>query len=217
MSIKVILADDHAVVRDGIKAVVERMGDDIEIVGEATNGNEVLKLAKETPADVYIIDITMPILNGLETTDRLTKQDPDSRIIILSMHDDRSFVEKAFQCGAKGYVIKDSVTEEVLQAIREVYRDRFFLSPRISKFIVQGFLGKKSPQPQYQKSTSLTPREREILQLISEGFSNKEVARQLSLSINTVHVHRKNIMRKLDLHRQADLIRYAIKEGISQL
>lgn len=217
MSIKVILADDHPVVRDGIKFIINRKGTDIAIIGEASNGSEVLDMAKEDPADVYVLDISMPILNGIETTERLIKLEPQSKVIILSIHDSRIFVEKALKSGARGYILKESVTEEVINAISEVYRGRFFLSPGVSKFVVQGFLGKKHGYKKYQKIVSLTRREREILQLIAEGFTNKETARKLNLSLNTVHVHRKNIMEKLDIHKQADLIRYALKEGISNL
>ena len=218
MSIRVILADDHAVVRDGIKAVVDSRGDEIEIVGEAANGKEVLALADNDPADVYVVDISMPILNGIETTERLWKKDPKCKIIILSMHNERSFLEKAMKLGAKGYILKESAIEEILEAIRQVHMDRFFLSPEISKHIVQGFLGNEKPKKKSNnKIGELTGREREILQLISEGFTTKDIARQLDLSVNTVHVHRNNIMRKLDIHKQAELIRYALKEGISHL
>lgn len=217
MSIEVIIADDHAVVRDGIKAVVERIGKDIKIIGEAENGNEVLEMANnKRKADVYVVDISMPILNGIETADRLMKMDPRSKIIILSMHDNRTFVEKALKCGVKGYILKEYATEEIVHAIREVYMGRVFLSPKVSKFIVQVFLGKRGNYRQSKKVVDLTKRERQILQLIAEGFTSKEIARQLNLSSNTVRVHRTNIMRKLDIHNQAGLIRFALKEGISQ-
>ena len=217
MSIKVMLADDHAVVRDGIKAIVDRKGKDIIISGEASNGSEVLKIAKNNPADVYVIDISMPILNGLDTTIQLKKMDSRSKIIILSMHDDRSLVEKAFKYGAKGYILKESATEEVIHAIHEVYRGRYYLTPKVSKFIVEGYLDNKSSLFSDKESNSLTKREREILQLIAEGFTNKEIAKHLNISLNTAHIHRNNIMRKLDIHKQADLVRYALKEGISHL
>ncbi|KPJ61141.1 MAG: hypothetical protein AMJ42_01240 [Deltaproteobacteria bacterium DG_8] len=217
MSIKVIIADDHAVVRDGIRAVVERKGKNIKIIGEASNGKEVLKMAENNPADVYLLDIAMPILNGIEATEKLRKMDKECKIIILSMYDDGNLVGKALQYGANGYIVKETATEEIIHAIHEVYMNRFFLSPRISKFVVNGFLGKSKHSNQYKSVIKLTKREREILQLIAEGFTNKEVAIQLNLSTYTVHVHRNNIMKKLDIHKQADLIRYALKEGISHL
>lgn len=217
MSIEVVIADDHAVVRDGIKAVVERMAKDIKVIAEAANGNEVLEMAKKRKADVYVIDIAMPILNGIETADRLIKMDKTNRVIILSMHDNRTFVEKALKCGAKGYILKENAAEEIVCAIREVHMDRLFLSPKISKFIIRGSLGKRGHYKRYEKVVELTRRERQTLQLITEGFTSKKAAGQLNLSLNTVRVHRKNIMRKLDIHNQAGLVRYALKESISQL
>jgi two-component system response regulator NreC len=217
MTIKVILADDHAVVRDGIRAILDRKEKDIRIIGEAASGTEVLKMAKHTPADVYVLDISMPLLNGVETTDRLIQMNPQSKVIILSMHDDRTFVERALACGAKGYVTKESAAEELIHAIREVWKDRFFLSPKISRYIVQGFLRRRNSPSQRSSAEELTRRERQVLQLIAEGFSNKDIARELTLSLNTVHVHRNNLMRKLDLHKQADLIRYAVNAGLARL
>lgn len=219
MNIKVIIADDHSVVRDGMKAVIDRKGKDIEIIGEASNGREVLDMAKKKPADIYILDISMPILNGIEATERLVKMDPNNKVIIFSIHDDRHLVEKALKSGAKGYILKESATEEVIRAIHEVYRGNCFLSPKISKYVIRGFIGGGGRYEYKEKEgfVNLTRREREILQLIAEGYSNPEIAQQLFLSIYTVRAHRNNIMQKLDIHRQADLIRYAIKEGITQI
>ncbi|HUU50672.1 MAG TPA: response regulator transcription factor [Nitrospinota bacterium] len=217
MSIEVIIGDDHNIVREGIKEVIERKAKDIKVIGEASNGNEILNLAKTKPADVYIIDITMPILNGIETTDRLVRMNPKSKIIILSMHNNRSLIERAFKYGAKGYILKESDVEEVIHAIREVYMNRFFLSSKISKFVVHSFLGKKHSSKAVKILGQLTRREREILQLIGEGFDDQEIAMKLNVSLHTAHAHRKSIMRKLDLHKQADLIRYALKEGICKL
>lgn len=217
MSIEVIIGDDHNIVREGIREVIERKAKDIKVIGEASNGNEILNLAKTKPADVYIIDITMPILNGIETTDRLVRMNPKSKIIILSMHNNRNLIEKAFKYGAKGYILKESDVEEVIHAIREVYMNRFFLSSKISKFVVHSFLRKKHSSKAVKILGQLTRREREILQLIGEGFDDKEIATKLNVSLHTAHAHRKSIMRKLDLHKQADLIRYALKEGICKL
>lgn len=212
-----IIGDDHNIVREGIREVIERKAKDIKVIGEASNGNEILNLAKTKPADVYIIDITMPILNGIETTDRLVRMNPKSKIIILSMHNNRNLIEKAFKYGAKGYILKESDVEEVIHAIREVYMNRFFLSSKISKFVVHSFLRKKHSSKAVKILGQLTRREREILQLIGEGFDDKEIATKLNVSLHTAHAHRKSIMRKLDLHKQADLIRYALKEGICKL
>lgn len=217
MGIEVILADDHYVVREGIKAVVARKGKDIKIIGEASNGEEVLKMAKNKPADVYILDIAMPVLNGIETTGKLRKIYKNCKIIILSMYDDRSLVERALKYGACGYMVKETATEEIIRAIREVYEGKYFLSPQISKFVINGFLGEKYKYRWDKKRTDLSKREREILQLIVEGFTSKEIAMKLSISLYTVHIHRRNIMQKLGIHKQAYLIRYALKEKISHL
>lgn len=218
MPISVLLADDHALVRDGLKAVLDRRRKDIVVTGEAANGNEVLALAQTAPPDIYVVDISMPELNGLETTDHLLSRDPAARVVILSMHDSRTFVERAFRCGARGYILKESAAEEVVNAISEVYAGRYYVSPRISQFLVQGFLGRGgTPEKPAPEGGALTRREREVLQMIAEGFTNKEIAKRLHIAMNTVHVHRNNLMRKLGLHRQADLVRYAIKEGLSHL
>lgn len=217
MSIEVMIADDHAIVRDGIKAVIQSLGNEIEVIGEASNGKEVLEMAEKNPAHVYILDISMPMLNGIETTERLVKMNPKSKVIILSMHDDKNFVEKAFKSGAKGYLLKSSSSEEIVHSIHEVFNNRFYIDTRVSSFIVRGFLGENYPSEKKDRSSDLTRREREILQLIAEGFSNKEIASQLNLSFHTANFHKKNIMRKLDIHKQTDLVRYALKEGIAQL
>lgn len=217
MSIGVVIADDHAVVRDGIKAIIERKGTDIEIMGEASNGREVLEMADNNPADVYVLDIAMPILNGIETAATLRKMNAEFKIIILSMYDDVNLIDKALRHGVHGYITKETATEEIIHAIQEVYMGGFFLSPKISKFVIQGFLDKRKNVDQNKNVIKLTSREREILQLISEGFTTKEISMKLNISVDTVHVHKNNMMQKLDIHRQAGLIRYALKEGISHL
>jgi DNA-binding NarL/FixJ family response regulator len=217
MSIKVILADDHAVVRDGVKAVIERKGKDIKIIGEAASGKDVLVMAKRSPADVYVLDISMPELNGIETTDRLKKLNPENKIIILSMHDGLAYVEKALQAGAEGYILKKGATEEVIHAIREVYKGERYLSPRVAKYVIQGFLENKQVVNPDKPFSKLTRREREVLQLIAEGLSTKEIARNLDISTNTAHVHTNNIMQKINIHNRTELSHYAFKEGVIHL
>jgi two-component system response regulator NreC len=217
MSIKVVVADDHTIIREGIRTVIEKKTKDITIVGEALNGQEVLTMAGRCHADVYIIDITMPLLNGIEVTRRLLRDDPDCKVIILSMHKENTFVENALRAGARGYLLKEDATEEVISAIRKVLSGRYFLSPNISEFVVHGFLDSFRGKGLKIKENELSSREKEVLQLVAEGFTSKEIATQLNLSVNTVHTHRKNIMSKLDVHGQADLIRYALKESISGL
>jgi DNA-binding NarL/FixJ family response regulator len=218
MNIRVILADPHPVVREGLRhAVKRRGGKEIKIVGEASNGEAVLDISRKSPADVYILDASMPKLDGIATAAKLMRADPECKVIVLSNYDSRTLVEKAFRSGARGYVLKEGATDEMIQAIREVYKGRFFLSPAIAKYIVDGFIGKTQSRDGSDKPATLTKRETEILRLLAEGNSSKEIAKTLSIYLNTVHAHRRRIMHKLSIHKQADLIRYAIKEGIAEL
>ncbi len=217
MGIRVIIADDHAVVRDGIKAMVARIAPDVSVVGEAATGFQLLDLARNTPADVYVVDISMPELNGLESISRLLRLNAQAKILVVSMHDDRNFIEKALTCGAKGYIVKDTATEDIVNGIHSVSGGTYFLSPRISKLLPNGFMNKLPLNGTKKIKSLLTRREKEILQLIAEGFTNKEVAKKLGMALNTAHVHRNNIMRKLNIHRHADLVRYALKEGFTHL
>lgn len=216
MAIEVVLADDHAIVRQGLGAVISQE-QDIKVIAEAANGKEVVDIAKKNLADIFIIDITMPILNGLEASSQIMQINPRNKIIILSMHDNRAFIERALILGIKGYVLKDSAADEIIQAIRVVYKDEYFLSPRISTFVIQDYIDSRGHKIGEKKIVSLTGREREILQLIAEGYINKEVATHLKISLKTALAHRNNIMQKLGIHRQADLIRYALKEGITTI
>lgn len=213
--IKILLADDHVIVRDGVKAVLERKGKDLEVVGEVGNGQELVTWAETNDADVYVVDISMPVLNGVEATQRLIKAKPEAKVIMLSMYDDRIAVEKSLKAGAKGFIVKVSTADEIVEAIHEVAAGRFYLCSKVSKYIVQGFFGKTSTRK--RDATGLTPKEKEVLQLIAEGYSSKQIAKTFNLSLNTIHVHRNNIMKKLAIHKQADLVRFAIKEGIAQL
>ncbi len=214
MKIKIVLADDHALVRQGVRMMLEMAANEFEVIGEVCNGEELLAFAQKTPADVYIVDISMPVLNGVEAVRKLVKLDPHAKVLILSMYDDRVSVEKALKAGAKGFVVKVSRAEELLEAVREVAAGKFYFGGKISKFLVQGFLGKHASKKQ---SGQLTAKEKEVLQLIAEGYSSKQIAQHFTLSLNTIHVHRNNIMRKLGIHKQAELVRYALKEGIAQL
>jgi DNA-binding NarL/FixJ family response regulator len=216
MPIKIILADDHSIVREGLKAVLKRTAPDIIVAGEAANGNAALALAKKTPADIYVFDITMPELNGLEVMARLLRRDKKAKIIILSMHDDRPTIEKALRAGARGYLIKESAAENLVRALREVYGGRYFLSPSVSGVEIADILDAPFDKLK-QQSSALTSREREIIQQIAEGLGDKQIAYKFRISRNTVHVHRHNISLKLDIHKQTDLVRYAVKEGIAKL
>lgn len=215
MKRKIVLADDHAIVRNGVKAVLEKLGKNMEIVAEISNGKDLVDYAQKHGADVYVVDISMPVLNGIEAVERIVRRNPDAKVVMLSMYDDRVSVEKSLKAGAKGFIVKVSTADEIVDAIEEVAAGRFYLCSKVSKYIVQGFLGKSSSRK--RDVTGLTPKEKEVLQLIAEGYSSKQIAKSFNLSLNTIHVHRNNIMKKLGIHKQAELVRYAIKEGIVQL
>lgn len=216
MSIDVILVDDHTIVRQGVKSVISEEAD-IRVVAEFSNGREAVSFIKKNSVDVVVMDITMPLLNGLEASRMILRTNPDARILVLSMHDNNVFIEKALSCGVKGYILKDSAIDEIVLAIREVYSGKFFLSSKISSYVIQDYAATKKKTAQLNNDSSLTDREREVLQLIAEGLSNKDIAKQLEISLKTVMAHRNNIMDKLDIHNQAHLIRFALKEGISSL
>ena len=213
MSIRVLVADDHPIVRDGLRFCIERWGGDIEIAGEARDGMEVLQLAKKLPIDVFIIDVAMPLLNGLETVRLLLREQPTAKVIILSFHTTRGVVEDALRAGARGYLTKETASQHIVEAIRQVAAGRSYLSPDVARFMVdlafKGSRGRKN-----QRSGTLTARERRVLQLIAEGKTSKEIASLLSLTTNTVHAHRKNLMAKLDVHKQTELVRMALREAL---
>lgn len=216
MTTKIVLADDHDIVLQGVRSVLEGLGKDLQVVEEFSNGKELVEYAdKNKNIDVFIVDIAMPLLNGIEATAHITKNNPKANVIVLSMYDDRVSVEKSLKAGAKGFVVKISAADEIVDAISEVLKGQFYLSKSVSKYIVQGYLDKSAPRR--RGSSGLTHKEREILQLIAEGHSSKQIAKSLNLSLNTVHVHRNNIMKKLGIHKQAELVRYALKEGIAKL
>ena len=212
---KIVLADDHAIVRTGVRTVLERLGKDMQVVAELSNGKELVDYAKDHPDDIYVVDISMPVMNGIEAVEQMTKLHPEIKIIMLSMYDDRISVEKSLKAGAKGFIVKVSAADEIVSAIEEICAGRFYLCNKVSKYIVQGFLGKTSSRK--RDGTGLTPKEKEVLQLIAEGYSSKQIAKSFNLSLNTIHVHRNNIMKKLGIHKQTELVRFAIKEGIAQL
>jgi len=214
-AIRLIIADDHSIVREGIKAVL-MMADDILVAGEASSGNQALRIARKTSVDIYVLDLAMPSLNGLEVMARLLQKDKKAKIIILSMHDDRPTIEKAFHAGARGYLGKETATEHIVRAVRTVYRGRSYLSPSVSGVEMDEMIDAASGKLR-QPRPGLTSREREIIQMVAEGSGNKQIAYKLQITLNTVHVHRHNIALKLDIHKQTDLVRYAVKERIVAL
>ena len=217
MSIRVLIADDHPIVRDGLRLSLERGGRDVVVVGEAADGVEVLELAKTCRVDVFILDITMPRLNGLDTARELLKRRRTARIIILSLHDSRALVEESMAIGARGYLTKETASRNVTDAVCEVYAGRFYLSPEITHIMVERRERDGGKRGVMEPMLALTASERRVLQLIAEGRTAREIAADLGRAIDTVRTHRKNLMAKLGIHKQTDLVRYAVKEGISKL
>jgi DNA-binding NarL/FixJ family response regulator len=218
MSIRVVIADDHPVVRDGLRLAIERRGKGIEVAAEAADGMEALEIAERNPPHVFILDITMPRMNGIETARELIRRQPGAKIIMLSLHDTRAMVEESLSAGARGFLTKEAATRNVVDAISEVHAGGWYLCPRIAHYVVESSLmGKKVRRRRGAAGVALTEQERKVLQLIAEGRSSKEVASDLGVSFNTVHAHRNHLMAKLGLHKQSDLVRYAIKAGIAKL
>jgi DNA-binding NarL/FixJ family response regulator len=217
MPIRLFIADDHIIFRDGLRAYVIQSGADIEVVGEASDGIELLEWASKNGADVYIVDISMPKLGGLETVERLIDMRPGSKVIILSMYEDRLLVERSFKSGAYGYITKESPGEEIVGAVKEVYRNKYYLSPSIAGYMVEGFLDSSAELEHENPGSELTTRQREVLKLICDGLTEKEIASMLNISTHTVHVHKNNIMSKLGIHNKAGLVKYALRAGITQI
>ncbi len=214
MKINVLLADDHTVVRQGLRALLQ-VEHDIVVVGEAETGRQAVQLAKSLRPDVVVMDIAMPLLNGIEATRQITREVPSAKVLILSSYSDDEYVEQLTEAGAVGYLIKQTATTDLLKAIRETYKGNAFFSPSISKRVVEqyrrAFL---SGKPAGKTAERLTSRESEVLQLIAEGRANKQIAGELCISIKTVEKHRQQVMNKLNIHDIAGLTRYAIAKGI---
>jgi two-component system response regulator NreC len=209
MAIRVVLADDHELVRQGLKALLEREG--FQVVGEASNGQEAVQLVPNVSPDVVILDISMPILNGLDAARELRKSSQTMRTILLTRHDEDQYVTEALRAGVRGYVLKNQAANDLVHAIQQVCRGEIYLSPSISRTVVEAFLSKTA-----LPTDPLTSRERQVLQLVGEGKSTKEIAALLGISIKTAESHRTRLMRKLDIHELASLVRYAIRRGLVQ-
>lgn len=205
---RILLADDHAVVRNGFRMILDAQ-EDMEVIGEASNGRQAVESAASLQPDIVVMDVTMPELNGIEATRRLAESAPRARVLALSMHKDAVYVREILRAGAKGYLLKDSGEADLLAAIRAVTRGEGFLSPAIADAVLND----------YRKHVTnpvdlLTSREREVLQLIAEGRTNKEIAQSLTLSVYTVEAHRGRIMEKLNLHSTGELVRFAVRNGV---
>jgi DNA-binding NarL/FixJ family response regulator len=215
MSVSVLLADDHMIFREGLKPLLAK-GGDFEVVGEAEDGLQALELARQLKPRLAILDISMPGLNGIEVARHLSQDSPDTAVIILSMHSDRRFVLEALRAGARGYLLKDGGFDELLDAMQAVSQGRLFLSSSISDQVIRDYISLAEAE-QGSAFAVLSSREREVLQLLAEGLSTKEIADRLNLSAKTVESHRKAIMDKLEMRSIAELTKYAIRQGLTSL
>lgn len=215
MRIRIMLVDDHRLFRDGLRTLLSQQPD-MEVVGEAIDGPAVLSSVRELRPDILLMDISMPGLNGIGATRRVVAEYPTIRIIMLSMHADQRYVSESLRAGALGYVLKDSAIDELLAAIRTVSRGQRFLSGSIASVILDEYVALANERADSDFS-ALSPREREVLQLLAEGKSTKEMAAHLNVSVKTVESHRKQIMDKLNIHSVAELTKYAIREGLTPL
>jgi len=213
--IRVLLADDHTILRHGIRALLEEESDMV-VIGEAEDGRAAVKLTADLQPDVVLMDIAMPLLNGLEATRQILRGCPQSKVLVLTMHDNEEYIRHVLAAGALGYVLKYAAASELLGAIRAVHRGEAVLSPAITHLVIEDYLRWANIQ-HAQTPNCLTPREREVLQLIAEGYTNKQIAEIMQVSIKTVQAHRANLMRKLDLHDRGELIKYAIQKKIIEI
>ncbi len=214
--IKVFLAEDHTIVRKGLRLLLEGHAD-IEVVGEAENGREAIEQVEALLPDVVLMDITMPELNGIEATLRIKKSHPEIKILALTVHTNEEYIYQLLNAGASGYLDKNTAPTELLSAIKAVYRGDSFLSPVISKTLIDVYLRQAEEPEQEDSYQTLTSREREVLQLLTEGYAYKEIADKLNISVKTVGVHRVNLMEKLNINNTTELIKYAIRKGIITL
>jgi two-component system, NarL family, response regulator NreC len=219
---KILLCDDHRMMRDGLRAILEKEG--LEVVGEAANGRQALALALALKPDIVVMDISMPELNGIDATQRLVEQSPGIKVIGLSMHSDRRYVVTLFAAGAVGYLLKNSASDELIQAVRAVAADLKYVSPSVAGTFVDEMLAQAGPAkrrastpPSPDLPKALSPREREVLQLLAEGKSSKDIAASLDIAPTTVETHRRQIMDKLNLRTIAELTKYAIREGLTSI
>ena len=211
--IRILIADDHKLMRTGLRLLIEQQSD-ISVIGEAGDGRETVSLAKSQRPDVVVMDISMPNLNGIEAAHQITQDHPEIGVVILSMHSDESYVLRALKAGVKGYLLKDSAESDLILAVRAVAGGKSFFSPAVSKVLLDDYVRKLKRSGAEDAYDLLTPREREILQLVAEGKSNKDVANLLNLSVYTVETHRSNMMQKLRLKSVPELTLYAVRKGL---
>jgi DNA-binding NarL/FixJ family response regulator len=212
-TLRILLADDHTVVRQGLRKILEE-SPDWEVIAEAGDGREAVRQAEELEPDVAIIDVAMPLLNGIEATRQISKRSPATRVLVLSMYSDEAYVNQILNAGATGYLLKDSADADLLEAVRAVSRGKSFFSPLVAKLMLDDYVRQLAEKGITDRYETLSTREREIFQLIAEGKANKEIAAILSISPSTVETHRARIMEKLDLHSAAEIVLYAVRRGV---
>jgi two-component system response regulator NreC len=213
--IRILLADDHTIIRSGLRLLLDQQPD-FKVVAEASDGREAVELVSKHRPEVAVLDIGMPLLNGIEATQQIVTKEPETRVVILSMHADEGYVLRALKAGARAYILKNSAEADLIRAVRTVADGKSFFSPAISKMLLEDYIRQIRDKHVEDSYDLLTPREREILQLIAEGRTNKEVANILQLSVYTVDAHRGNILQKLNLHGVPELVLYAVRKGIIQ-
>jgi two-component system response regulator NreC len=213
--IRILLADDHTIIRSGLRLLLEQQPD-FKVVAEANDGREAVQLVAQHHPNIAVLDIGMPQLNGIEATHQIASADSHTQVVILSMHSDEGYVLRALKAGARAYVLKNSAEDDLIRAVRSVADGKSFFSPAISKLLLEDYVRKIREKEVTDSYDLLTPRERELLQLLAEGKSNKEAAAILDLSLYTVETHRGNILQKLNLHGIPELILYAVRKGIIQ-
>ena len=211
--IRILVADDHAIIRKGFRYVIQQQ-QDLDVIGEAADGREAVRLARELEPDVVVIDIGMPQLNGIEAAEQITSRNAKVRVIILSVHSDETYIIRALNAGVKGYLLKESADLDLVRAVRSVAQGRSFFSPKVAQTLAEDYVRLIQQRGVQDSYDILTEREKEILQLLAEGKSNKEVATILNVSPYTVETHRANIMQKLNLHNTADIVLYAVRKKI---
>ncbi len=212
-AIRILLADDHTVVRKGLRLLLESQPE-FAVVADAADGREAVARAEEEKPDVVVMDIAMPVLNGIEAARQISAKQPQCAIVFLSMHSDEGYVLRALKAGARAYLLKDSAEHDLINAVKAVSEGKAFFSPAVSKMLVEDYMRQMQERKVEDSFELLTTREREVLQLLAEGKNNKEVATILNLSLYTVETHRANIFQKLNLHSSAELILYAIRKGV---
>jgi len=211
--LRILLGDDHTLVRQGIRKILETRAD-WSVVAEAGDGREAVRQALQLEPEVAILDIGMPLLNGIEATRQITRKSPGVHVLIVSMHSDEAYITRALQAGATGYLLKDSADSDLIRAVDDVAAGRSFLSPAVARVMVDDYVRHLASKGIVDRYDSLSEREREIFQLVAEGHSNKEIAEILSISPATVETHRAHILQKLDLHNTAEVVLYAVRRGV---